>query len=99
MPEPDLVETGISGLDPILSGGIPRANVILLEGAIGTGKTTQGVEFVYRFRWGATRSESSMSRAFRCTGEFRPPARRIAIAPRRTTRRLACPPAFLALMK
>ena len=44
----DLVETGISGLDAILSGGIPRGNVILLEGTIGTGKTTMGTEFVYR---------------------------------------------------
>jgi circadian clock protein KaiC len=48
MSEPDLVRTGISGLDSILSEGIPRGNVILLEGAIGTGKTTCGVEFVYR---------------------------------------------------
>ncbi|MEO8632329.1 MAG: ATPase domain-containing protein [Chloroflexota bacterium] len=47
-PERDLVKTGISGLDPILSAGIPRRNVILIEGAIGTGKTTLGVEFVYR---------------------------------------------------
>ena len=42
------VKTGISGLDAILSGGIPRGNVILLEGSIGTGKTTMGTEFVYR---------------------------------------------------
>jgi circadian clock protein KaiC len=48
MPDADLVKTGISGLDAILSDGIPRGNVILLEGAIGTGKTTLGVEFVYR---------------------------------------------------
>jgi circadian clock protein KaiC len=48
MPEPDLVKTGIAGLDEILNGGIPRGNVILVEGAIGTGKTTMGVEFVYR---------------------------------------------------
>ena len=47
MAERDLVKTGISGLDDILTGGIPRGNVILLEGAIGTGKTTTGVEFVY----------------------------------------------------
>jgi circadian clock protein KaiC len=47
MPGPDLVKTGIAGLDDILSGGIPRGNVILLEGAIGCGKTTLGVEFVY----------------------------------------------------
>src|SRR5687768_205777 len=48
MPEPDLVRTGVTGLDAILANGIPRGNVILLEGAIGTGKTTLGVEFVYR---------------------------------------------------
>ena len=48
MPGPDLVRTGIKGLDGILSDGIPRGNVILLEGAIGTGKTTLGTEFVYR---------------------------------------------------
>ncbi|MFB3917346.1 MAG: ATPase domain-containing protein [Terriglobales bacterium] len=48
MPEPDLVKTGVAGLDDILSGGIPRSNVILVEGEIGTGKTTLGVEFVYR---------------------------------------------------
>ncbi len=47
-PEKDLVRTGIEGLDTILADGIPRGNVILLEGAIGTGKTTLGVEFVYR---------------------------------------------------
>ena len=46
--ESDLVRTGIIGFDAILSGGIPRGNVILLEGAIGTGKTTLGTEFVYR---------------------------------------------------
>ena len=44
----DTVKTGIRGLDDILAGGLPRGNVILLEGAIGTGKTTLGVEFVYR---------------------------------------------------
>src|SRR5436309_3918628 len=48
MPERDLVQTGIAGLDSILSDGIPRGNVILLEGSIGTGKTTFGVEFIYR---------------------------------------------------
>ena len=48
MPEPDLVRTGIAGLDSILADGIPRGNVILVEGAVGTGKTTLGVEFVYR---------------------------------------------------
>ena len=44
----DLVQTGIAGLDSILGGGIPRGNVTLLEGSVGTGKTTFGVEFIYR---------------------------------------------------
>ena len=48
LPETERVKTGIGGLDSILSGGIPRGNVILVEGAIGAGKTTLGVEFVYR---------------------------------------------------
>lgn len=48
MVERDLVQTGIEGLDSILSGGVPRGNVILVEGSIGTGKTTMGVEFIYR---------------------------------------------------
>src|SRR5688572_21668192 len=47
-PDPDLVKTGINGLDTILADGIPRGNIILLEGGIGTGKTTLGAEFVYR---------------------------------------------------
>src|SRR5262245_43439813 len=48
MPDPDLARTGVQGLDAILGGGIPRGNLILVEGAAGTGKTTFGVEFVYR---------------------------------------------------
>ncbi len=42
----DRVKTGIAGLDEISDGGITRGNVILLEGAIGVGKTTLGVEFL-----------------------------------------------------
>ena len=48
MPERDLIQTGIKGLDAILLGGIPRGNVILMEGGAGTGKTTLGLEFIYR---------------------------------------------------
>ena len=48
MPDQDLVRTGLKGLDDLFSGGIPRGNVILVSGAAGTGKTTLGVEFVYR---------------------------------------------------
>src|SRR5438034_549925 len=48
MNEPDLVKTAITGLDGILRGGIPRGNVILVEGPAGSGKTTLGLEFIYR---------------------------------------------------
>ena len=48
MAQGDLIPTGISGLDDILRGGIPKGNVIVVEGAAGTGKTLLGVEFVYR---------------------------------------------------
>ena len=49
MPQPDdLVKTGIHGLDDILLGGIPRGNVVVVTGSPGTGKTTLGIEFIYR---------------------------------------------------
>jgi circadian clock protein KaiC len=48
MPERDLVKTGIEGLDDILAGGLLRGSLVLVEGAAGTGKTTLGVEFIYR---------------------------------------------------
>ena len=44
----DVVRTGIAGFDDILMGGIPRTNIILVEGTTGSGKTTLGVEFIYR---------------------------------------------------
>jgi circadian clock protein KaiC len=43
-----VTKTGIQGLDLIFHGGIPRANMILVQGAAGTGKTLMGVEFIYR---------------------------------------------------
>ena len=48
MAEGDLIQTGISGLDDILRSGIPKGNVILVEGVTGTGKTLLGMEFIYR---------------------------------------------------
>jgi circadian clock protein KaiC len=44
----DLVYTGITGLDDILLGGIKQGNILLVEGAPGAGKTTLGLEFIYR---------------------------------------------------
>jgi circadian clock protein KaiC len=48
MTESDLIQTGIYGLDEIFLGGILKGNLILVEGAVGTGKTLLGVEFIYR---------------------------------------------------
>ena len=49
--------TGIEGLDSILEGGIPRGNMVLVAGSVGTGKTTLCLEFLVR---GAERSERSL---------------------------------------
>ena len=48
MPKGNLIKTGIVGLDSILFGGIPRTNVILVQGVTGSGKTLMGLEFIYR---------------------------------------------------
>src|SRR4029453_2916831 len=39
-------KTGIAGLDTILSGGLSRGHVFLVEGAPGTGKTTVALQFL-----------------------------------------------------
>jgi circadian clock protein KaiC len=44
----DLIKTGIQGLDELFLGGVTRGNIIIIQGAPGTGKTTTGVEFIYR---------------------------------------------------
>jgi len=48
MDQNNVVKTGIKGLDSILLGGIPRSNVILLQGVTGSGKTLMGMELIYR---------------------------------------------------
>jgi circadian clock protein KaiC len=37
------LETGITGLDDILQGGLPAGHVYLIEGDPGSGKTTMGL--------------------------------------------------------
>lgn len=43
----DRVQTGITGLDEMLSGGFLPQTANLVEGAPGTGKTTIGMQFIY----------------------------------------------------
>jgi circadian clock protein KaiC len=44
----NLIRTGIKGLDDLFLGGIPRGNVILVQGVTGSGKTLLGIETIYR---------------------------------------------------
>ncbi len=53
----DRCATGIEALDAILGGGIPRGNMVLVAGSVGTGKTTLTLEFLIR---GAERGERSL---------------------------------------
>jgi circadian clock protein KaiC len=45
-PDLDKAPTGISGLDQILAGGLPRGRVTLVAGAAGAGKTLLGMNFL-----------------------------------------------------
>src|SRR5688572_887809 len=45
-PDPNIVSTGVSGLDDVLGGGLSRDRLFLLEGSPGTGKTTIATEFL-----------------------------------------------------
>lgn len=49
--------TGVEGLDDILSGGLSRRHVFLLEGSPGTGKTTISLQFLIE---GAIRGEKCL---------------------------------------
>jgi circadian clock protein KaiC len=56
MPE-KRIATGISGLDDILSGGLPAEHLYLIEGDPGTGKTTLALQFLME---GVRAGESSL---------------------------------------
>jgi circadian clock protein KaiC len=43
---PDIISTGISGLNELLRGGITRQRMYLVEGLPGTGKTTLALQFL-----------------------------------------------------
>ncbi|MCO8161916.1 AAA family ATPase [Pseudomonas sp. 21LCFQ010] len=65
--------TGIDGLDNILSGGLSRGHVFLLEGEPGTGKTTVALQFLLA---GAQAGETSLYITLSETeGELRDSAR------------------------
>ncbi|MEN6328110.1 MAG: ATPase domain-containing protein, partial [Syntrophomonas sp.] len=43
-----LLKSGIIGLDDLLFGGFIKNSAILVEGVPGAGKTTFGIEFIYK---------------------------------------------------
>ena len=43
---PTRIDTGVQGLNDILSGGLPAGQMYLLEGTPGTGKTTIALQFI-----------------------------------------------------
>ena len=50
-----LIQTGVSGLDHVLGGGLPADRLYLVDGNPGSGKTTLGLQFLLA---GARRGES-----------------------------------------
>src|SRR5689334_5281870 len=42
------VPTGVSGLDPILSGGLLRGGIFIVQGSPGAGKTILGNQICFR---------------------------------------------------
>lgn len=57
----DRIDSGIKNLDRLLGGGIPRNQIVLVEGVPGSGKSNLGLEFLYR---GAQHGESGVFVSF-----------------------------------
>ncbi len=58
---PDLIKSGIDGLDSMLFGGFPKENQIMIGGGPGAGKSLIAFEYIYR---GALAGEPGMIFAF-----------------------------------
>jgi circadian clock protein KaiC len=54
---PEPVSTGVTGLDAMLGGGLPRASTSVVQGGTGTGKTLLGLQFLLE---GARRGEAGI---------------------------------------
>jgi circadian clock protein KaiC len=59
--DPEIVPSGIAGLDEMLGGGIERGTITMLSGPSGVGKSTLGTQFMSE---AATRGERSVIYAF-----------------------------------
>lgn len=60
------VKSGIKNFDRLMGGGIPKSQLILLEGEPGCGKSNLGLEFLYR---GAQKGENGLFVSFQDTGQ------------------------------
>lgn len=73
--EPEVLPTGVPGLDEMLGGGLPSLGTTLVEGGSGTGKTLIALRFLLT---GAARGEPGLFLAFEETpGQLRWTARRL----------------------
>ena len=61
------VETGISGLDPLIDGGIPKGFNVLIVGRPGTGKTIFGLQYLCS---GALKGENGLYVTLDADGEL-----------------------------